>query len=241
MVAWAFILGMVLVLPALAMRTAHALDSGRAKLPPRTAVHLNTIVTLAVLLGVALTVARIEEVHLFPQWSPTWVDAAAVAGFLVLMVGILLTRLGKLDAARRERLERVTMSDWRDPRQLGPYTLVCIMAGVAEEIAYRGVLTELLTRATGSHAAAIVVACIAFGAAHAVQGWRSAALAALFAAVFHAMVMLTGDLYAAMIAHATYDLIAGLVIAQHARRHAARRLMATAEPPRPSPEPPAAR
>lgn len=236
MVAWAFILGMVLVLPALAMRTAHVLDSGRAKLPPRAAVHLNTLVTLGVLLGVSLTVARLESVLLFPSWSPTWTDAAAVGGFLVLMVGILLTRIGRLDPVKRERLERVTMSDWRDPRQLGPYFLVCLMAGVSEEIAYRGVLTDLLTRATGSHAAAIVIACIAFGAAHAVQGWRSAALAAVFAAVFHAMVELTGNLYAAMIAHAAYDLIAGFVIAECARRRSAGTLKELAEPPRPSPE-----
>ena len=236
MVGWICIAAMVLVLPALAARSAHALNSGRVPLPMRSAVHVNTLVTLAVLMGVSLTVARIEAVHLFPRWSPTRVDAAAVAVFLILTLGALSARIGRLDQAMRTRLERVSMDDWRDLRQLAPYTLVCIMAGIAEEVAYRGVLTELLTRATGSQAVAIVVACVAFGAAHAVQGWRGAALASIFAALFHGIVLLTGDLYAAMVAHATYDLFAGLVIAGHARRRRDRAL--TVNPPR-SPPPPA--
>lgn len=235
MVGWMYIAAMVLVLPALAARSARVLNSSRVPLPMRSAVHINTLVTLAVLMGVSLTVARIEAVHLFSKWSPTWGDAAAVAVFLILTLGALSARIGRLDRTMRTRLERVSMDDWRDLRQLAPYTLVCIMAGVAEEIAYRGVLTELLTRATGSQAIAIVVACIAFGAAHAVQGWRGAALASIFAALFHGMVVLTGDLYAAMIAHATYDLLAGLVIAEHARRRRDQAL--TVNPPRPLPPP----
>ncbi|MBX3401808.1 MAG: CPBP family intramembrane metalloprotease [Phycisphaeraceae bacterium] len=237
MVGWFYIAAMVLVLPALAARSAHALNSGKVPLPKRSAVHINTIVTLAVLMGVSLTVARIEAVHLFPRWSPTWIDAAAVAVFLILTLGALSARIRRLDRAMRTRLERVSMDDWRDPGQLAPYALVCIMAGIAEEVAYRGVLAELLTRATGSHALAIVVACIAFGAAHAVQGWRSAALASIFAALFHGMVMLTGHLYAAMIAHATYDFLAGLVIAEASRRRRARRIRAASAA---RPEPPAA-
>lgn len=243
MVGWLYIAAMVLLLPALAARSAHVLDSGEATLPARSAVHLNTLVTLAVLLGVSLTVARLEGVALFPPWSPGLIDAAAVAVFLLVTLAALAARVGRLDRAMRKRLERVSMNNWRDPSQLAPYTLVCVFAGVAEEVAYRGVLTELLTRVTGSQAFAVAVACVAFGAAHAVQGWRGAALASLFAALFHAVVFVTGNLYAAMIAHTTYDLLAGVVIAEHARRRRAQTLTANPPhfPPPPPPAPPAAR
>lgn len=238
MVGWLYIAAMVLVLPVLAARSAWVLNTGRVPLPSRGEVHLNTIVTLAVLLAVSLTVARLEGVSLFPRWAPGSTDAAAVAVFLLITLGVLVVRIGRLDPSMRTRLERVSMDNWRDPGQLAPYLLVCVMAGVAEEVAYRGVLTALLTRASGSQAAAVVVACIAFGAAHAVQGWRGAALACGFAALFHGLVAVTGDLYAAMIAHATYDLLAGLIIAEQARRR--RDHAITASPPLPHPPSPPA-
>jgi membrane protease YdiL (CAAX protease family) len=237
MVVWLYIAAMVLVLPLLAARSAHALNSGKVPLPSRGSIHLNTLVTLGILLGASLTVARLEGVPLFPAWAPGPADAAAVAVFLLLTLGALAARLGRLDRTMRDRLERVSMDDWRDPAQLAPYAVVCVMAGVAEEIAYRGVLAELLTRVTGSQTVAVVVASIAFGAAHAVQGWRGAALAGVFAALFHGIVLVTGDLYAAMIAHATYDLLAGLIIAEAARRRRSQAPTAMREAPM---EPPAA-
>ncbi len=215
-----FILMLVVALPILAARSARALGSASHPRPRRPSLHFNTLAMLCILLGLSVAVARKEGVVLFPAWRPGWIDAAALAGFLAVTLAALARRISRLDAAARERLELITMTDWRDVRQLAPYAAVCLMAGIAEEAAYRGVLTDLLWRETGTRVAAIVVASLAFGAAHAVQGWIGIVLAALFAALFHTVVLITGNLYAAMIGHATYDLIAGIMIARAAMRRA---------------------
>jgi len=218
MLAWAYIIFMVVALPILAIRSASAIRSGRVPLPARSAVHANTLITLTVLLGIALVVSLREDLDLFPVWKPGWVDIAAIACFLAASLTMMVWRSRTLDPAERARLEAITMSNWRDPRQLLSYTLICIMAGVAEEVAYRGVLSHLLERELGSSSAAIAIASLAFGLAHAMQGFAGAILATLFALAFHTIVITTGNLYAAIIAHAAYDLIAGFVVARMAMR-----------------------
>ncbi len=216
MLAWTYILFMVIALPILAIRSASAIRSGRVPLPARGAVHANTLITLTVLLGIAAVVALREDLQLFPVWRPGWIDIAAIAGFMVASLTMLAGRSRTLDGPERIRLEAITMSNWRDPRQLLPYTLICIMAGLAEEVAFRGVLSRLLERELGSSFAATAIASLAFGLAHAMQGFAGAVLASLFALAFHMIVIATGDLYSAIIAHAAYDLIAGVVVARMA-------------------------
>ncbi len=216
MLAWTYILFMVIALPILAIRSASAIRSGRVPLPARGAVHANTLITLTVLLGIAAVVALREDLQLFPVWRPGWIDMAAIAVFMVASLTMLAGRSRTLDGPERIRLEAITMSNWRDPRQLLPYTLICIMAGLAEEVAFRGVLSRLLERELGSSFAATAIASLAFGLAHAMQGFAGAVLASLFALAFHMIVIATGDLYSAIIAHAAYDLIAGVVVARMA-------------------------
>lgn len=221
MVTWAYIALLVLALPLLAARSARTLNAADGPRPSRSALHFNTLAMLIVLLGLSVAVARKEGIALFPGWRPGWMDLAVLAGFLAITLGALLHRVSTLEPSHRARLEMITMTDWRDTRQLLPYAAVCVMAGIAEEAAYRGVLMHLLQRETGSQAAAVVVASLAFGAAHSVQGWMGVLLASVFGSMFHVIVLLTGNLYIAMIGHAAYDLVAGIVIAEMAMRRSA--------------------
>ena len=221
MLAWAYITLLVFALPLLAFRSARMLNTRQQPQPTRSALHFNTLAMLCVLLGLSVAVARKENVSLFPAWQPGWIDAAALVGFLCITLSALAGRIGSLKPSHRDRLEMITMTNWRDPRQLLPYAAVCVMAGIAEEVAYRGVLTELLLSKTGSLPAAIIIAALAFGAAHSVQGWTGIILTALFALLFHIVVLVTGNLYVAMIGHAGYDLIAGIIIAEFAMRRRA--------------------
>lgn len=232
MVTWAYILLFVLALPLLAARSAKALTGQGRPRPSRLSLHFNTLAMLCILLGISVAVARREGIAIFPAWQPGWADLAALASFLALTLGALAHRATRLEPSQRDRLELITMTNWRDPRQLVPYAAVCIMAGIAEETAYRGVLTDLLERETGSQIAAIIIASLAFGAAHSVQGWSGIVLAALFGAMFHIVVLVTGNLYIAIIAHAVYDLIAGITIAELAMRRAA--AASTSQPQGPS-------
>jgi membrane protease YdiL (CAAX protease family) len=87
---------------------------------------------------------------------------------------------------------------------------VSVAAGVAEEITSRGVLYSLLITATGATWAAVVLASIAFGLGHLVQGWRGAGVVTGFALAFHGLVLLSGSLHLAIVVHVVYDIAAGL-------------------------------
>ena len=82
-------------------------------------------------------------------------------------------------------------------------------AGVFEELTWRGVQTALLARLIGFGPA--VAICVAtFGIGHIRQGKPFVLIAALFAAMFHALTWMTGGLYVPMIVHVAVDIIVGL-------------------------------
>ena len=87
---------------------------------------------------------------------------------------------------------------------------VAVLAGISEEITWRGVQTALLTNLTGRLWIAAIICAISFGVAHMIQGWKSSAIIVFFALGFHALVWLSGSLYVAMAVHTAYDIMAGL-------------------------------
>jgi membrane protease YdiL (CAAX protease family) len=89
------------------------------------------------------------------------------------------------------------------------WVLLSTLAGIGEEITWRGVQTALLAYMTGSFVAGAALSAISFGLAHSIQGWKSAALIAVFALGFQSVVWISGSLYVAMLVHALYDITAG--------------------------------
>jgi membrane protease YdiL (CAAX protease family) len=94
------------------------------------------------------------------------------------------------------------------------YVAMALMAGIFEEIAYRGVGFQLFSWITNSYFIGAFLSAIAFGLAHIVQG-RSA----VFAVILHALVdqlvvYLTGTLYIVMVIHFVYDAIVGLFLSK---------------------------
>jgi membrane protease YdiL (CAAX protease family) len=89
---------------------------------------------------------------------------------------------------------------------------ISALAGIGEEITWRGVQTALLVVLTGSYWVAALVCALSFGLLHIYQGWKSAALIVVLALVFHALVWLGESLYVAMAVHFAYDLTAGNTI-----------------------------
>jgi hypothetical protein len=87
---------------------------------------------------------------------------------------------------------------------------VATLAGVSEEITWRGVQTTLLAIVLGNFVVASVVCAVMFGLAHFMQGWKSVGIVVVFALVFQALVWLSGTLLLAMAVHAAYDITAGL-------------------------------
>jgi membrane protease YdiL (CAAX protease family) len=87
---------------------------------------------------------------------------------------------------------------------------VALAAGIGEELLFRGLVQAGLASAIGGTEGmviALVVASLMFGVCH----WLSntyAVLATLMGFYFGGLLLLTGNLWTPMIAHATYDLVA---------------------------------
>jgi uncharacterized protein len=88
----------------------------------------------------------------------------------------------------------------------GGILLLSLMAGVAEEALFRGVIQTGLAGLLPP-SLAVVIAGLLFGAAH----WLTlsyAVLAGLIGAYLGALFLLTGNLLAPIVAHAAYDVVA---------------------------------
>lgn len=84
--------------------------------------------------------------------------------------------------------------------------LVSLLAGIGEEMLFRGLLQTWLTTVAGPHVA-ILVAAVAFGLAHAISR-QYVLFATALGIVLGYTYLLTGSLPAAMLAHAVYDFVA---------------------------------
>lgn len=107
------------------------------------------------------------------------------------------------------------------PRTGGEQSLfagLSLAAGLGEELAYRGYAITVLTPLLGSAWGAAALTSAVFGGLHAYQGplgiLRTAALGFLLAAGF----LLSGSLWPGIVAHATIDLLGGLVFGERLLR-----------------------
>jgi membrane protease YdiL (CAAX protease family) len=95
-------------------------------------------------------------------------------------------------------------------RQLVLWTCVSLVAGVGEEIIYRGVMFSCLDWYINQPIISALICASAFAIAHITQGARAAWFVFFMALAFHALVWVAGNLYMAMIVHAIHDFAVGL-------------------------------
>ena len=94
--------------------------------------------------------------------------------------------------------------------EMAAFVVVCLTAGVCEEMLYRGWLVNLLRAATGSAWAAVGAAAIVFGLGHAYQGVKGM-LRALFVGLQLAILyVMVGSLIPGQVLHAGVDLLVGV-------------------------------
>lgn len=217
-----FLTWLLVLMPAAAIKSAHALRAGRAgattrPLPSRESIWIRTTVSLAVLLVFAWYTGRGFDYRPFavPPLGPG--DACAAVATLAVYFG-----LRAVSRALRSDTERRGMAVYflapRTPREWVLWTLTVVVASVAEEMAYRGVGMAILWYAFGSPWIAAGICALGFALAHWTQGWKSAVIILLMALAMHGLVAVTGTLVLAMLVHAVYDLVAGYQIAGEARR-----------------------
>ena len=206
-----FLLVLCVVVPAAAIRQ-HRMLARESVAISRLRIYASGVVTHAVLLVLSWIVVLEQRINLLPAYRPT--GAHALVGLAALAIGLLPFLRRRADRLARERTQLIAP---RSAREFGAFYLLSGTAGIAEELAYRGVLFALLSAVTGSWWAATLLAAAFFGVAHLLQGTRSAGLAALMGLRDHIVVGMTGTLWIAIIVHVVHDVIAGTVIGLQAR------------------------
>jgi membrane protease YdiL (CAAX protease family) len=211
-----FVLLVGFVLPVLAWRSRRPFAEDAPGPPPtRRAFYVSAFFTQLMTLGLALLVAReigMDVLGPFRVEPLAWLATVAVMG---LLLATLPARWRSRSPASRRR-QAVMVP--RTPPQNVANVALCLLAGIGEEITFRGVLHACLWWMTGSWWLATVLCSVAFGVAHAIQGPRSMLIVAGVAFWMHVTVLWTGSLHLAMFVHAVYDLITTFTIARWVRR-----------------------
>ncbi len=204
----ATILYVVLVgvyIPIAATRTRARLAASAQPIGP--AFRKNAAVVQLVILGLGLMVAWTHGIQSLPAPSVAWqwwlVLPALAIGELVRWVfwTSMTTEQRRTAWVRNILPSRAELPEW---------TVLTLLASVTEEITYRGLLFGILATATGSVPVASVLCAISFGAAHAPQGARSQILVGILSLLLHALVIISGSLFPAMVVHAAANMISGI-------------------------------
>jgi membrane protease YdiL (CAAX protease family) len=203
-----FLLCIFLMMPALGVRSYLWIKSGKP-VPPKTHRYGTAIGLLVVLFWLAWMVALTEELTLFHS-SGVQAEYWEV-GLIFTAVLLLRTRTGWARIPQ-ERKNTIRLLLPENPRELAYWVVISLLAGIAEETAYRGVAFQLLCAMTHSPVLAMLLCVIAFAAAHMAQGLKAAVAVGVIGALLHALVIWSGTLYVAMVVHAIYDLLLGVLV-----------------------------
>jgi membrane protease YdiL (CAAX protease family) len=196
------------LMPLLIARAARKL--GSRPLPiSRSRFFRQTIIFQLVLALLSAWVGWTHGILAIPLPQQPLISWSAAVLLFVIMVTTLKLRWKSRSNAAKQRLYDIlprTSGEFRE------YVVVCVVAGVAEEFIYRGVMTGLLQRITGITLLTVVTLSISFAVAHATQGLRSVAGIFVIALACHALVWLAQSLIPMMAVHFAYDLTAGMLI-----------------------------
>ena len=211
----------LVVLPLLVWRSTRQLRAARAAAPgpeavlpvPRTQLYVSTLFMLGILFLLAWLAARDSSYDIFGIESIGAPEVlAGVAAFLLYLVLRKAAQALHTEEERRRTVVRAMLP--RSPREWSLYVLMAIAAGIAEEAAYRGVGMALLSEALGNPWVAVLMLATAFALAHLIQEWKSVPIIFLMALAMHALVAVTGTLVVAMVVHAVFDVVSGVLAAR---------------------------
>jgi membrane protease YdiL (CAAX protease family) len=220
---WYHVVTFGVILPLLALRSRGALagsstgqrDGEPPVFPDRLQHFKRTSVVLILLALVSVLVANVEWIELFP---PSWPTPISIAAGVVLYSVLVVAMRPRWRRAVERGAPVVHLSMPRNSKERVWWIVVSVLAGVGEEISWRGVQTTLLTLVIGDFWIAAFLSAASFGIAHFIQGWKSVGIIVLLALGFQTLVWLSGSLYVAMAVHVAYDITAGLSYGQLGKR-----------------------
>lgn len=209
----ALLLGALLVfLPTFAVGQAVLLGY---QLPSRMSMYLSSGLSILVLGALALGFGWVE-----PGIMAMGLGGGGLGGTLGVGLGLTVGAVALLFVVRG----LVNRLGWAEtplliellPRtgaEKAGFAGLSFVAGLGEELAYRGFALAWMTTVLGSPWAAVAVTSVAFGLLHAYQGVAGIVRTGLLGALFGFSVIATGNLWPAILSHTAVDLLAGLVLA----------------------------
>jgi len=191
------------LIPWLVLRRA---GTAPAPDPSKRRQHYRAVcVSLAVLGLFSWLVAWRLHIPLWGAPRNAWI-AWGGAAVLVALFYYALAPYRRMRIARRDPRAFTTAPG---PGELGGWALVSLLAGVTEELTYRGVASSILLYAGLPAWAVVLIVSTAFGLGHADRGAFHIAATFGIGALLHVLVLASGSLWPAMAAHAVYDFFAG--------------------------------
>jgi membrane protease YdiL (CAAX protease family) len=183
----------------------------------KAAFYLRTIAALWLLAGLCLLVYPLGAIWPAPAFDALLLSASAwrVIGYVValLLVGLQWLPVGQLYVAPPEKraraLKPLDAMDFFLPdsaRERALFALVCLSAGIGEEIMFRGFLLRYLIDGHWSAAFALLGTTVLFGFAHAGHGWSGIVRTGLIGLVIGLLYLATGSLLVPIVLHASIDL-----------------------------------
>jgi membrane protease YdiL (CAAX protease family) len=204
-----------LVLPVFTVRGRKQLFAKAGLLPNRLRHFQKTACMLLLFTALSLLVARVQWIELFPRAFPSLGAVAAGLAMYAILVACARPRWRRA-VERRAPVAHLFMP--ANAAEHGWWIAVSLLAGVGEEITWRGVQADLLYFLTGSLCIAALLSATSFGVLHVIQGWKTAAIIGVFSLGFHGLVWLAGSLYVAMAVHVAYDITAGITYSRLGRK-----------------------
>lgn len=202
-VGFLFLLVFLVLVPWGAYRSRAVL--ARSPALPRVIYLKNVVGQQLLFLGVAMLAAWVEHVPVRAGRT----DPVAIAVALAMLVGAVLVLRPYWIRKVEEGDPRLALFAPRTREERRWWVAVSLAAGISEEIVWRGVMLWLLWWVLGSWIAAAVLSSAVFGVAHALQGWKSAAIIGVIALGMAWFVRWADGLLLAAAIHAAYDVVAG--------------------------------
>jgi hypothetical protein len=210
-----------IILPFLSGLQSHQL-SGSIKFDAhlRRKLYLSNSLMLSLAGGSVLLMWLIKKRSLtslgfsFPDWE----NYLLIIVLLFVFIGLYLTDLF-ISSRKKETLTHE--AEWYEKssflpekwKEIPAYILLCLCAGIFEEIIYRGFMVNYFIQDNPNNifpATALLAPAILFSLAHFYQGWTSVFKIFLFTLLLNFIFIQTKSLYPTMIIHFLVDLISGM-------------------------------
>jgi len=210
-----FLVFKLIVGPIASVQLLYLIRAGKMRERPRRLNFAVGILWAAINIWWAREIANSLGITIF-SW-PARIVTALVLGAAVMSGGYLTTVLTKNLRWRSEVEDRFLRTMLPNAlTDLPLWILLSVAVGISEELVFRGVLFNLLSRGlqfgSANRIAAVLICVAAFAMVHAYQGWKAVSYLAIFGAAMHLLVFVTGSLLPAMAVHFLNNSMVGVLL-----------------------------